>query len=58
MTSVPDIVEPEAPITTTEAPLSEPGEAVENIDQGVVEPTPTLEQRKFTAPQMQWDATR
>lgn len=56
--AVPDIVEPEAPIITTEAPLSEPGEAVENIDQGVVEPTPTIEQRKFSAPQMQWDATR
>ncbi|PSN67661.1 nucleotide-diphospho-sugar transferase [Corynespora cassiicola Philippines] len=54
----PDLVEPEAPTTTTEVPLSEPGEVVENIDQGVVEPTPTAEQRRFSAPHMEWDATR
>ncbi|KAF2729183.1 nucleotide-diphospho-sugar transferase [Polyplosphaeria fusca] len=47
---------PEA--TTAELPLSEPGEPVENIDQGILEPTPTVEQRKFSAPHMEWDATR
>lgn len=52
------VVEPEAPITTTEAPMTEPGEVSENIDQGVTEPTPTVEQRKFSAPEMEWDATR
>lgn len=58
-TPAPDIVvEPEAPITTTEPPLTEPGETAENIDQGLVEPTPTVQQRKFSAPEMQWDATR
>jgi glycogenin glucosyltransferase len=57
LTSIPEGVEPEAPVTTTELPLSELGELVENIDQGVVEPTPTVEQRKFSAPQMEWDAT-
>jgi glycogenin glucosyltransferase len=46
------------PPTATEQPLSEPGEMAENIDQGVVEPTPTVEQRKFTAPEMEWDATK
>jgi glycogenin glucosyltransferase len=49
---------PEAPINTTEAPLIEPGDEVLNIDQGVTEPTPTVEQRKFSAPEMQWDATK
>lgn len=59
LTSVPDIVvEPEAPTTTTELPFSEPGDMAENIDQGIVEPTPTVEQRKFSAPEMEWDATR
>ncbi|ORY14951.1 nucleotide-diphospho-sugar transferase [Clohesyomyces aquaticus] len=57
MTTIPEIVEPEAP-ATTELPLSEPGDLAENIDLGVVEPTPTVEQRKFSAPEMEWDATR
>jgi glycogenin glucosyltransferase len=56
---VPNIlIEPEAPVTTTEPPLGEPGEVAENIDQGVIEPTPTTEQRKFSAPEMEWDATK
>ena len=46
------------PLPTTEQPLSDPGEPAENIDQGVVEPTPTVEQRKFSAPEMEWDATK
>lgn len=44
--------------TSTEMPMTEPGEIVENINQGLTEPTPTIEQRKFSAPQMEWDATR
>ncbi|KAL5374616.1 hypothetical protein DPSP01_011797 [Paraphaeosphaeria sporulosa] len=52
------VVEPEAPAASTEMPLSEPGEAVENIDQGLTEPIPTSQQRKFSAPHMEWDATR
>lgn len=52
------IIEPEAHVTTTEPPLSEPGEVAENIDQGVIEPIPTTEQRKFSAPEMEWDATK
>lgn len=56
---VPSIVlEPESHPTATEQPLSDPGERSENIDQGIVEPTPTAEQRKFSAPQMEWDATK
>jgi glycogenin len=59
LASVPNIiVEPEAYVTTTEPPLTEPGEVAENIDQGVVEPAPTVEQRRFSAPQAEWDATR
>ncbi|KAF2257751.1 nucleotide-diphospho-sugar transferase, partial [Lojkania enalia] len=57
-TSIPTIIEPEGSETATELPPSEPGERVENIDQGVVEPMPTVEQREFSAPQMDWDATR
>lgn len=59
ITSVPAIVVvEEPPPTATEVPFSEPGELAENIDQGVVEPTPTSQQRKFSAPVMEWDATR
>ncbi|KAL5424634.1 hypothetical protein PMIN07_011666 [Paraphaeosphaeria minitans] len=53
-----NVVEPETPAASTEMPLSEPGEAVENIDQGLTEPIPTSQQRKFSAPHMEWDATR
>jgi glycogenin glucosyltransferase len=53
-----NVVEHETPAASTEMPLSEPGEAVENIDQGLTEPTPTSQQRKFSAPHMEWDATR
>lgn len=49
---------PEAKINSTEAPFTEPGEPAENIDQGIVEPPPTIEVRQFSAPQMEWDATR
>lgn len=59
MSDAPTIVmHPEASSTRTDAPFTEIGEAVENIDQGIVEPTPTVEQRKFSAPNMEWDATR
>jgi glycogenin glucosyltransferase len=59
ITPVPEIVvDSEAPANTAEIPFSDPGEVSENIDQGVTEPTPTVEQRKFSAPQMAWDATR
>ncbi|KAL9062556.1 MAG: hypothetical protein Q9157_008819 [Trypethelium eluteriae] len=50
--------EPEAPITTTEQPFTDPGERVENIQQGAEQPVPTVEQRRFSAPYSEWDATR
>jgi glycogenin glucosyltransferase len=53
-----NLVAPEALFTSTEPVMSDPSEVAEDIDQGVVGPTPTLEQRKFSAPQMEWDATR
>ncbi|OCL13862.1 glycosyltransferase family 8 protein [Glonium stellatum] len=58
ITPAPQSVEHEAPQAAVEQPFSDPGEASENIDQGVVEPTPTAQQRKFSAPIMSWDATR
>ncbi|KAF2450049.1 glycosyltransferase family 8 protein [Karstenula rhodostoma CBS 690.94] len=53
-----DVGEAEAPAASAEMPLSEPGEAVENINQGLTEPISTAQQRKFSAPHMEWDATR
>lgn len=38
--------------------MTEPGEPAENIHHGYTEPTPTVEQRRFSAPHMEWDATR
>jgi glycogenin glucosyltransferase len=49
---------PEIPSITIEPPFTEPGETAENLEQGATEPTPTVEQRRFSAPQMEWDATR
>ncbi|KAF2718294.1 glycosyltransferase family 8 protein [Polychaeton citri CBS 116435] len=49
---------PEALATTTEAPFTEPGERAEEIQHGNIEPTPTVQQRRFSAPMMEWDATR
>ena len=41
-----------------EEPFSEPEPRAEAIDQGRLEPTPTVQQRKFSAPHLEWDATR
>jgi glycogenin glucosyltransferase len=58
LTSTPQIIEPEAPTTATEQPLSDSGVPIESIGQGSVEPTPIVQQRQFSAPIMSWDATR
>ncbi|XPS81224.1 Glycogenin glucosyltransferase [Ascochyta lentis] len=55
--NVPDITVDE-PTPTAEPSMTDPSEAAEDIDQGRVEPTPTVQQRKFSAPEMQWDATK
>ncbi|KAL6709357.1 glycogenin glucosyltransferase [Coniothyrium glycines] len=49
---------PEAPITTTELPMTEVEGDVQDIDQGLVEPPPTASLRDFSAPEMEWDATK
>ena len=49
---------PEASAVTTEAPFTERGEHAENIDQGIIQPQPTSEVRRFSAPHMEWDATQ
>jgi glycogenin glucosyltransferase len=48
----------EAPFLTAEAGLSEDRELGEELGQGRIEPTSTAEQRRFSAPQTEWDATR
>ena len=47
----------EAP--ATEVPLSEKApEYLESIEQGEITPTPTVEQRRFSAPLADWDPAR
>ena len=48
----------DGPATTAEPSMTDPSELAEDIDQGLVEPTPTAQQRKFSAPGMEWDATK
>ncbi|EME88145.1 glycosyltransferase family 8 protein [Pseudocercospora fijiensis CIRAD86] len=38
--------------------FAERGEPAENLAQGHQQPIPTVQQRKFSAPHMEWDATR
>lgn len=54
---IPDITIDE-PAPTAEPSMTDPSEIAEDIDQGLVEPTPTIQQRKFSAPVMEWDATK
>jgi glycogenin glucosyltransferase len=56
--SAPDAPSPEIPTITVEEPFIEPIPEAEAINQGIIEPVPTTEQRRFSAPQMEWDATR
>ncbi|KAJ4311301.1 glycogenin glucosyltransferase [Neodidymelliopsis sp. IMI 364377] len=55
--TVPDVTI-DAPAPTAEPSMTDPSEAAEDLDQGLVKPTPTLQQRKFSAPEMEWDATK
>lgn len=50
--------EPEASVITTEPDPMEPVEPVEELAKGDVEPVSTIEQREFSAPHTEWDATR
>lgn len=55
--SVPDITIDE-PAPTAEPSMTDSSDIAEDIDQGLVEPRPTVQQRKFSAPEMEWDATK
>ncbi|TKA80966.1 hypothetical protein B0A55_02390 [Friedmanniomyces simplex] len=44
--------------TATEIPFTDPQPTAEAIAQGNLEPTSTLQQRRFSAPRLEWDATR
>lgn len=46
------------PVPTAEPSMTDPSEVAEDINRGLVEPTPTVQQRKFSAPEMAWDATK
>ncbi|PNS16017.1 Glycogenin-1 [Sphaceloma murrayae] len=48
----------EPPSITVEAPPSDPPDYAEQVVHEHIEPTPTLEQRRFSAPYNEWDATR
>ena len=48
----------EATQSSMEQPMTDPGEVSDNISHGVTQPVPTSQQRKFSAPHMEWDATR
>jgi len=49
---IPTIKEPEALVDTTERPLTEKTELVEEIQQGELTPIPTVQQRRFS---VDWD---
>ena len=46
------------PDTSLELPLTESSDKAEDLEKGLIEPTPTSEQRKYSAPFNDWDATR
>ncbi|GAM90274.1 hypothetical protein ANO11243_083160 [Dothideomycetidae sp. 11243] len=46
------------PTITVEAPSTDAADPAEEVVHENVEPTPTVEQRRFSAPQYEWDATR
>lgn len=48
----------QATAVTTEPSFTEPTQRAEAIEQGLIQPVPTAQQRKFSAPYMDWDATR
>jgi glycogenin glucosyltransferase len=55
--SVPTVTIDE-PAPTAEPSMTDPSDLSEDIDQGLVEPTPTVEQPKFSAPSMEWNKVR
>jgi lipopolysaccharide biosynthesis glycosyltransferase len=54
-----NIEEPqEAPVVATEQPMDDQPETSKQVQQEATEPAPTIEQRKFSAPQVDWDPAR
>ncbi|KAK0364350.1 glycogenin glucosyltransferase [Friedmanniomyces endolithicus] len=45
-------------LTSTDIPVTDTQPTAEAIAQGNLDPTPTAQQRKFSAPHLEWDATR
>jgi len=48
----------EATAATTESSLTEQTDRAEPVDLGIFQPVPIVQQRPFSAPHMDWDATR
>lgn len=46
------------PVATAEPSFTDRADSAEEIVLGNVNPTPTAEQRRFSAPHNEWDATR
>ncbi len=47
--------EPAGTVTIAEGPATQKTELGESIEQGEVRPTPTVQQRRFSAPKVEWD---
>ena len=48
----------EAPATATERPMGDQPDTNEQVHQESFEPTPTVEQRRFSAPHVEWDPAK
>lgn len=53
-----EIQPPHPEAASTEKPLADQPELIETLQKGDYEPTPTVEQRRFSAPMADWDASR
>ena len=54
-----NIEEPqEAPAVATEQPMDDQPDTAKQMQQEAIKLTPTVEQRKFSAPQVDWDPAR
>jgi glycogenin len=48
----------EAPATATEQPMGDQPDTTEQVHQEAFDPVPTVEQRRFSAPHVEWDPAR
>jgi len=51
-------MEPEALVTTTEPDMAETVHPAEELIKGTAQTAPEVEHKTFSAPNMEWDATR